>query len=77
MTSDTPAPCRTGLWIVLVSLLLGTLSVVPLWLVSQSGGGEDGATGPALVALFGTLAGGLGAAIGLVWWLIEAWLRRR
>lgn len=67
---------RTGLKIVLTSLLLGTLSALPLWLTIQFSPTDSGATGVALVAMFGTIAGALGTAIGLVW-LAIAWLARR
>lgn len=68
----------TGAKIIVTCLSLGVLSTVPLWLSLWLGfiGDGDGATLPALLAMFGTIAGGLGAAVGAVWLLIE-WLWRR
>jgi len=66
----------TGIKILLTSLVLGTLSALPLWLAARFGPEDSGATGVALVAMFGTIAGALGTAIGLLWLAIE-WLARR
>jgi len=68
---------RTGIKIVLTSLILGTLTAVPLWLFTQFGAADVTPTGLALTAMFGTIAGAFGAAIGVVWWIIEVIVRRR
>ncbi|TVO63063.1 hypothetical protein [Denitromonas ohlonensis] len=68
---------RTGIKIVLTSLILGTLTAVPLWLFTQFGSTDVTPTGLALTAMFGTIAGAFGAAIGVVWWIVEVIVRRR
>ena len=68
---------RTGLKIVVTSLLLGTLSALPLWLTIQFSPDDSGATGVALAAMFGTIAGAAGTAIGLIWLAIELIARKR
>jgi hypothetical protein len=69
-------PMRTGLRIVLASLSLGALSVLPLWLAMHWGVSESAATTPALIAMFGTIAGALGAFAGALWLALEILLRR-
>ncbi|KAA3650106.1 MAG: hypothetical protein DWQ11_17645 [Proteobacteria bacterium] len=68
---------RTGIKIVLTSLVLGTLTAAPLWFFNQFGPDDVTPTGLALTAMFGTIAGALGAAIGVLWWVVELIFRRR
>lgn len=63
----------TGAKIIVTSLMLGVLSTVPLW--ASLGLAGDGATTPALLAMFGTIFAGMGAALGAVW-LVIAWFVR-
>ncbi|QID17251.1 hypothetical protein G3580_06090 [Nitrogeniibacter mangrovi] len=71
------SPARTGIKILVTSLVLGTLSALPLWLTLQFGDADGGATRVALLAMFGTLAGGLGAIVGVLWFGLELVFRRR
>lgn len=68
---------RTGIKIVLTSLILGALTAAPLWLFNQFGPSDVTPTGLALTAMFGTIAGALGAAVGVVWLVIELIFYRR
>ncbi|MBT0959567.1 hypothetical protein [Denitromonas iodatirespirans] len=68
---------RTGIKIVLTSLVLGTLTAAPLWLFNQFGPTDVTPTGLALTAMFGTIAGAFGVAIGVVWLVVELIVRRR
>jgi hypothetical protein len=68
---------RTGLKIVITSLVLGALCAFPLWLIDALGTGTGTPTGTALLALFGTIAAGVGVAVGLVWLLVELIFVRR
>ena len=62
---------RTGLKIVITSLVLGIVSAAPLWLMDSFGPADVTPTGAALVAMFGTIAAAVGAAIGLLWFVVE------
>lgn len=68
---------RRGLKIILTSLVLGILSVVPLWLMNIFGPVSDTPTGAALLAMFGTIFAAGGAAIGVLWFIIELIFVRR
>lgn len=69
-------PTPVGAKIIVTSLTLGILSTVPLWLTLWLGLSGDGATRPALLAMFGTIVGGIGATLGALW-LVVNWLWRR
>ncbi len=71
------SPTRTGVKILVTSLVLGALTALPLWLVMQFGPADASATELALLAMFGTIGGLVGAAIGVVWLLIELIIKRR
>jgi len=71
--SNTP----TGAKIIVTSLMLGVMSTVPLWLSLWTGLAGDGATTPALLAMFGTIFAGLGAAFGALWLVVSRFVRRR
>ncbi|MCB1960070.1 MAG: hypothetical protein KDE68_06040 [Rhodocyclaceae bacterium] len=69
---------RTGLKIVFTCLAAGILSAAPLWLFSLFGPADDTPTNLALIAMFGTIFAGLGAAIGAVWLVVELiFIRKR
>lgn len=68
---------RTGLKIIVTSLALGILSAVPLWLLDTFGPASDTPTGAALLAMFGTIFAAGGAAIGVLWLVIELIFVRR
>lgn len=65
----------TGAKIIVTSLMLGVLSTVPLWSSLWLGLAGDGATAPALLAMFGTIFAAMGATVGALW-LVIAWLVR-
>jgi len=67
----------TGAKIIVTCLILGILSTVPLWLTMWLGLADDGATRPAIIAMFGTIFCALGTAFGALWLLVEWLLRRR
>ncbi|WP_230971200.1 hypothetical protein [Nitrogeniibacter aestuarii] len=66
----------TGAKIIVTCLMLGVLSTVPLWLSLGFGLAGEGAATPGVIAMFGTIFSGLGAAIGALW-LVVSWLWRR
>lgn len=68
---------RTGLKIVVTSVVLGALCAAPLSLIEALGATGSAPTGTALLALFGTIAAAAGIAIGLLWLLVELVFVRR
>ena len=68
---------RTGFKIVVTSLVLGILSATPLWLMDTFGSADVTPTGAALLAMFGTIAAAGGAAIGVLWFVVELIFIRR
>ena len=67
---------RTGLKIIVTSVVLGALCATPLSLIEALGATSEAPTGAALLALFGTIAAAAGIAIGLVWLIVELLVAR-